>query len=220
MISHHEFSLHSVRYPVLRGRINTVRFKKMHFTRKSTLIQNALTGEPYVLQSVDSVDRTAEQFDRITAICNEEQVYSWLFQGMFSGLPYPRTSAEEWLSWGTDGWKHRSHFVFAVLDSSGHVAAACDIKDTNLGCAEIGYWSSANHRGIMTNAVRAMIDLASKAGFSGFFAEAHEDNFRSQGVLARSGFSLADIPSRKANHRVYQSEQVGGGNRLKPVPHL
>jgi RimJ/RimL family protein N-acetyltransferase len=184
----------------------------MKFARKSTSIQNALTGEPYLLQSVDSVDRTGEQFDRIAAICNEEQVYSWLFQSMFTGIPYPRTSAEEWLSWGTDGWKDGSHFVFAVLDSSGHVAAACDIKDTNLDCAEIGYWSSANHRGIMTNAVRAMIELASEAGFSGFFAEAHEDNLRSQDVLVRSGFSLADIPPRKANHRIYQSEQAAPSN--------
>lgn len=163
-----------------------------------------------MLQSVDSVDRTAEQLDRVTAICNEKQVYSWLFQVMFSGLPYPRTSAEEWLLWGTAGWKQRSYFVFAVLDSSGHVAAACDIKDTNLDCAEIGYWSSTNHRGIMTNAIQAMIDLALEAGFRGFFAEVHEDNIRSQGVLIRSGFVRGDMHPRKADHRIYQSKRGAG----------
>ena len=165
-----------------------------------------------MLQSVDSVAGTADNLDRITAICNEEQVYSWLFRGMFSGQPYPRTSAEEWLSWGSDGWKHGSHFVFAVLDSGGDVAAACDIKDTNLGCAEIGYWSSAAHRGIMTNAVQAMIDLAVEAGFCGFFAEVHGENVRSQGVLLRSGLTLSDMAPRKPAHLIYKSEQADAGN--------
>ncbi len=161
-----------------------------------------------MLQSVDSVDRTAEQLDRITSICNEDQVYSQLFQGMFSGLPYPRTSAEEWLSWGADGWESGSHFVFAVLDSSGHVAAACDIKDANPDGAEIGYWSSASHKGIMTNAVRAMMDLARGAGFQGFFAEVHQENLRSQGVLVRSGFGPSDMTARRPAHLLYKSERA------------
>ncbi len=176
----------------------------MHFARKSKAIQNALTQEPYLLQSVDLLDPTSEHIDRIAAICNEPQVYSWLFQGLFSGLPYPRTSAQEWLSWGTEGWLHGTHFVFAVLDSSGYVAAACDIKDTNVDGAEIGYWASNNHRGIMTNAIRAMLDLASEAGFRGFFASVHEENSPSQGVLLRVGFVPSGNHPQKPDHRIYR----------------
>lgn len=176
----------------------------MDFTSKSALILNALTAQPYRLQSVDSLLVTAEQLDRITTICNEEQIYSWLFRDMFSGRPYPRSAAADWINWGCEGWKNRTHFVFAVMDSSDHVVAACDIKDPNLDAAEIGYWCSIHHRGIMTNAILAMMTLAEQAGFRGFSAQVHSDNIPSQQVLLRAGFVPGEINPSKLTHRIYR----------------
>ncbi len=182
----------------------------MQFPHKSKVVHHALTGAPYQLQPVDAVEATPQQLSQITAICNEYRVYSWLFKDRFSGQPYPSSSAADWLSWGIQGWHDGSHFVFVVLDHSGLVVAACDIKDANPDLAEIGYWSSIHHRGIMTNAVRAMVELGKEAGFRRFFAEAHRENVRSQAVLKRTGFVLSDLSPRKPEHLIYLRETDTG----------
>ncbi|TLD70424.1 GNAT family N-acetyltransferase [Phragmitibacter flavus] len=176
----------------------------MWFKRQSKPIQNALTGAPYFLQSLDSVDATDDQLERITSICNEPAVYRWLFESRYSGQPYPGSSAAEWLSWGADGWINQTHFAFAVLNAEGRVAAACDIKDTNRDSAEIGYWSGAAHRGIMTNAVQAMLELGLEAGFRGFFAEVHQENLQSRGVLTRAGLQLTERSPRRPFYLIYE----------------
>jgi len=67
------------------------------------------------------------------------------------------------------------------------VVAACDIKSNALN-AEIGYWSSQAHRGVMTNALVAMCDMAAGAGFVALFARTKTGNVRSEAVLKRAGF--------------------------------
>lgn len=105
----------------------------------------------------------------------------------------------EWLSWASQGWRANTHFCFAVTDDSGAIAAACDIKSRDPDGAEIGYWASARHRGVMTNAVSAMCEAARQAGFRSLMARVRHENSRSQAVLARAGFGTD--PSRRDETR-------------------
>lgn len=136
----------------------------------------------------DLVPPTPDRLAEIVAICNEPEVYSWLFREALCGLAYPVEKANEWLQWASDGWRTNTHFCFAVTDDSGAIAAACDIKSNDPDAAEIGYWASGLHRGITTNAVDAMSQAARQAGFRSLMARTQHGNRRSQAVLCRVGF--------------------------------
>jgi RimJ/RimL family protein N-acetyltransferase len=151
-------------------------------------IQNHLTGQNYFLIRADDLSPRKRRIHEITSICNEPHVYDWLFRKVLGGRRYPREMATEWLASSTDGWREESHFVFAVIDAHGSLGAACDIKGADLHDAEIGYWSSSRHSGIMTNAVRSMCGVAKKAGYRSLMARILRDNIRSQGVLERASF--------------------------------
>ncbi len=174
------------------------------FPQKSQMIENAISGKSYSLQAIDSIQASDVHVGKVASICNEPEVYEWLYSEMFEGKPYPPKSAVGWMAWGTEGWENGTHFVFVVLDSSGEIAAACDIKSSDPGHAEIGYWVGKDHRGIMTNAVTAMLGLAEQAGLEGFYAEVHLENVRSQAVLNRAGFKMSADKANKSNHLVYK----------------
>jgi RimJ/RimL family protein N-acetyltransferase len=150
-------------------------------------ILNHVTGRPYDLTPAAELNPDAATLARIVAICNEPEVYDWLFREPLEGRPYPEEMARQWIEWSKAGWLAKTHFVFVVRDERKGVAAACDIK-SNAPNAEIGYWSSRHHRGVMTNAVAAMCSLAADAGFLELFARTKQRNLRSQAVLARAGF--------------------------------
>jgi len=174
------------------------------FQQKAQTVENAITGESYSLQAIDSIQPTEAHIQRVTAICNEPEIYQWLYREMFDGKPYPSDSAISWISWGAKGWKDGAYFVFVVLDCTGAITAACDIKGSDMNHAEIGYWASAQHRGIMTNAVTAMLVLAEQAGFRSFFAEVFSENKRSQAVLNRVGFQLSEDKAQKTGQVVFK----------------
>lgn len=144
------------------------------------------------MQPISKLDASPKNLEVIAAICNQELVYEWCFRSLCEGAPYPTTLASDWISWGADGWENGTHFVYAVTDADGAVVAACDIKSADLERAEIGYWSSAHHRGVMTNAVRVVTRLADDAGFRILFADIHPDNQRSLAVIQRCGFHRVD----------------------------
>jgi len=150
-------------------------------------LTNHHTGRTYHLVRASDVPAGPEALARIAAVCNEPEVYEWLFRGRLSGQTYTPDMARHFLQWAGEGWAAGTHFVFIVVDRDGAVAAACDIK-TNTRIAEIGYWASCDHRGVMTNAVTALIALAAEAGFVGLFARTKPGNTRSEAVLARAGF--------------------------------
>ena len=158
-------------------------------------VTNHLTGRRYFVLRCDHVEPAPDRLAEIVAICNEPEVYTWLFRELVGGLAYPPEKAMEWLAWASDGWRANSHFCFAVTDDSGAIVAACDIKSSDPDGAEIGYWASSLHRGVMTNAVHAMCQAARQAGFRSLMARVRHENSRSQAVLARVGFRLD--PSRR-----------------------
>lgn len=160
-------------------------------------IQNHLTGETCILIRAEELQPTPATLQRITAICNEPEVYQWLFHDPLKGEPYLEAKARQWLESAKTGWQEQTHFIFAVLNARAEIVAACDIKSTD-AIPEIGYWATRHHRGVMTNTVMALRSLATTAGFKGLFARAKIDNLKSQAVLQRVGFHLisSDDPLR------------------------
>ncbi len=152
-------------------------------------IANHVDGRSYELVRASDVPRAPATFARLVHICSEPAIYDWLFRGPLGGEPYTEDKAREFLKWACDGWSAGTHFVFFVLDDKRSIAAACDIKSNDL-VAEMGYWASQGHRGVMTNTVNALSGLAAKAGFQRLYARTREGNTRSQAVLLRARFSL------------------------------
>ena len=161
-------------------------------------IVNCLTKRPYFLIRACDLELDAGSIERITRICNEPDVYDWLFRKPLSGKPYPEGKARQWLEWARAGWSANSHFIFAVISEAKDIAAACQIK-SNEDVAEIGYWASHTHRGVMTNAVSAMCLLAANAGFRELYAYTDEGNTRSEAVLSRVGF--VRVPDVRSDNR-------------------
>lgn len=154
-------------------------------------IVNHLTHRRYAVVPAAELTPDQETLTRIVSICNEPDVYRWLFRDRLGGQPYPIENARNWIERAKAGWHSHTHFVFAVIDEANHLAAACDIKSSDPR-SEIGYWSSAAHRGIMTNVIIALCTLAADAGFTELFARTKRANVRSQAVLARAGFKRTD----------------------------
>lgn len=177
------------------------------FAERKTAVRNHLTGKLHQLIPVSDLSPSATQLDRIVSICNEPKVFKTLFSDSFPDGEYPRSSAEDWISWAQSGWRDKSHFVFATVDDQGLVVAACDIKSADIRNAEIGYWASSHHRGVMTNSVSTMLDLARQAGFLYFYADVLERNDCSQRVLERVGFSLSRSTTGKPGLFRYRSKQ-------------
>jgi len=168
-------------------------------------IASHLNGRRYFVVRCDHVEPTVDRLAEIVSICNEPEVYGWLFREVLGGLVYPPEKARGWLSWAADGWRANSHFCFAVTDESGGIVAACDIKSSDPDGAEIGYWASALHRGVMTNAVDAMCRAARQAGFRSLMAWVRHGNIRSLAVLARVGFR-PDVARREKTRDCFTQE--------------
>ncbi len=152
-------------------------------------VQHARSGATYRLVRLDALPETPEHLAQITRANNEPAIHRWLWRDRLQGQPYAPEKAVEFLRWARGGWAHGTHFTFALLAPGGEVAAALDIKSADLDAAEVGYWLSAAHSGVMTNAVLALADVARAAGYRALFARVREGNARSEGVLTRAGFA-------------------------------
>jgi RimJ/RimL family protein N-acetyltransferase len=177
------------------------------FPKYRSAVKNHLTRKLHQLIPLSDLSISSEQIERIVSICNEPQVFMTLFSESFPDGKYPRASAKDWISWAQNGWQDGSHFVFATIDDQGLVIAACDIKSADIQNAEIGYWASSHHRGVMTNSVSAMLDMGRRAGFLGFYANVLERNESSRRVLERIGFSPVSLATGKPGLIRYKSEQ-------------
>lgn len=158
------------------------------FSFSQANIENYFTKQSYILRRMMDIEPTEAFLNSIVAACNEQHIYEWLFQTRLQGKAYPKSDAIWFHNWGSDGWKNNTHFLFIVTDYEGKAVAAADIKTADTDAAEIGYWSSIHHRGIMTNATKVMIAEGFKAGFKSFYAKVKPDNEASVAVLKRLNF--------------------------------
>lgn len=160
-------------------------------------------GKEYKAASADKIPLNGKQSANIAKICNQESIY-WLFSKRLGGRPYGREDADNFLNWAHRGWREQTHFVFLVSDSSELVVAALDIKSADRSMAEIGYWCSESHRGLMSNAIEKLLLAAREEGFACLFARVRKDNLPSQKVLEKNSFKR--IPESDNDSIYYRYE--------------
>ncbi len=148
------------------------------------------SGELYCLRSLDErFPVSNEDLNRITAICNEEQIYSFLFRDRLGGREYTVEDARSFIVWAKGCWEKQQAFFFLVRDPQGDIAACIDISSDDLCGSPIGYWAASKARGIMTNCVLKLSELAARAGYKILFALVEPENSKSADVLVRAGFT-------------------------------
>ncbi|MCL5999745.1 MAG: GNAT family N-acetyltransferase [Chloroflexi bacterium] len=174
-------------------------------------ICNFLTQETFTLVPLATNFCDPESYAQIVSICNQPLIYNTLFAERLGGHPYAQADAERFVAWAHQGWQAGTHFVFLILTPQQTIAGTIDIRSNCLASAEIGYWMSAEHPGVMTNAVKALCRIASQSGYRGLFALVREMNTKSAGVLLRAGFHEAGREERR--NRAYRRFVL----RLDPI---
>lgn len=156
------------------------------------------TRESCVLQTLDEhVAWTRQDEMSIVSICNEPLIYHRLFRKRLGGQPCSLAEAQGFLLWAQQGWRDRcSWFAFLLRDSNDQIIGAIDIKSAHTEGAEIGYYASANCRGVMTNAVLRLCDVAREAGYQRLFALIIPEKAQSLGVVSRAGFVQTEHVTR------------------------
>lgn len=152
-------------------------------------VRNVRTGEPYFLQRADAIVPSSTNIADLVRICNEPAIYSFLFGEALDGAPYGEQMARDFFDWSAQGWRGGTYFVFVVTTADDRLAAAIDLKSADLAAAEIGFWCSIDHRGLMGATVGALCSVAAAAGFRSLFARVRHANTRSQDVVLRNGFA-------------------------------
>ena len=159
------------------------------------IVINRLNASEYRMLPARLVAPEDEQLSNLVSICNERAIFDFLFKERLNGRPYELDDARSFLTWATHGWQEQKHFVFLLVAPSGLISGALDIKSSDRSMAEVGYWCSALHQGLMSGAVGELKSMAREANFKVLFAKVRKDNAASTKVLERNGFiSQGDWP--------------------------
>lgn len=156
--------------------------------RTVVLLHHPGTGRIYPLVPADTLTAGPDVLERLVALCNEPEIFRWLFAARGAGRTYGPDDARGWLQWGAAGWREGRHFAFAALDEGGLPVAACDLQSAGPE-PEIGYWCGEAHRGLGTPLVRALAAGARAAGCAALRARVRPGNARSEALLLRCGFA-------------------------------
>lgn len=158
------------------------------WTPKERTVINRITGLQYLMVPASQILPSPEQISNVATICNQPSLFEFVFNERFGGRPYKPSDAQNFLHWAAKGWQEQTHFVFLLNDPAGLITASIDIKSADRSQAEVGYWCSEHHRGVMSNALTELISLAHEAGFDSLFAFVRKDNPASIKVLEKNGF--------------------------------
>ncbi len=175
--------------------------------RTPVLLRHPGTGRTYRLVPLDTLAPTPAVLARLVALCNEPEVFRWLFAARCGDRPYGPEDARGWLAWGSAGWLAGGPCAFVALDEDGLPAAACDLQSADPE-PEIGFWCGAAHRGLGTPMVEALAGLARVAGCQGLSARVRPGNLRSEALLRRCGF--ARIGAAVGDASLWHRPLVGG----------
>jgi RimJ/RimL family protein N-acetyltransferase len=164
---------------------------------KTVEIKNFLTRDKFSICRADGSSCASEDAAiQVAAVCSQPSVYDFLFREKFNGRPYDISDARNFLDGAKKGWEEKKHFVFLVKDQSDKIVGSLDVRSADLAGAEIGYWADENNQGFMTNAVKALCDIAKNAGYRSLRAIALMHNPRSAGVLKRAGFKFKGMTKK------------------------
>jgi len=147
------------------------------------------SGEIYTIESLESPQQiSSADYKKIIKICNEPLLYKSLFEKKFRGKSYPPKAAHDFIRVAANSWHDGTWLVFFIRDPQKEIAAAIDLKAVEDDQAEIGYWASEKHSGIMTNTVNAICNLVKKAGLEYLYALVRPENKKSANILLRLHF--------------------------------
>lgn len=82
----------------------------------NTTISNFKTGESYQFQGGADVVFTEEDIQRLVEICNQKEIYDFLFGWRMGGKPYTEENARWFANSFAQGWKDSS-LVILFLSS-------------------------------------------------------------------------------------------------------
>ena len=151
-------------------------------------IRNHFTNALFYLVSADpTLEVNHQQLSQIVEACNQPMIYK-LFVRRLQGKPYSEADAHDFITWAQQGWQEATHYVFLITGQEKNIVGAIDIKSSDLNSAEVGYWMNKHYRGLMTNALKALIQIAHHASYQELYAHIHEQNTKSMGVAKRAGF--------------------------------
>ena len=150
-------------------------------------LTHPLSGKVYTLSRADALEQTTDEVADLIAACNEPLIYDWLFRERLEGQPYTEAQAASFFDWMRSGWQGNAFFVFALLSPCGRLVGLLDIKSAD-PAAEVGYWLSSKHRGLMGVALAALATLAHDAGCRSLYARIRPGNGRSQAAVQRAGW--------------------------------
>ena len=137
----------------------------------------------------------------VVAACSDPEIPRFL---PLVPAPYREQDGREWLARAADKWQRADEeHVFAIVDAE---------RDEFLGVVTIrlrdggslGYWlrSEARGRGVMTQAVQAVVDWArDEHGVERLFITAHPENLASQLVAEKAGFVRAGVTTHEPRFR-------------------
>lgn len=160
-----------------------------NFSYLSVPVTNVKTGETYGLCSLNGCFIVSDSHAAdVAQYCNEPTIYGVCFAQRYNGRPYTVDDAWDFLEWVQECWESESYFVFGLISSNGHLVGTIDLKSPNRRSAEIGYLLSRDHSGVMTNAVKAVVEIARQNGYQELYGDVLPENVRSTNVLLRAGF--------------------------------
>lgn len=171
---------------------------------QSVQIKNFKTDKVFHLKPLLSNDKDASKLEQdIYNCCTEKLIYEVLFKDMYPD-GYTLENAKGFIQYSNQGWAEKTHFIFGIFDTDNNsLVGAIDIKSANLDCAEVGYWLSTNYSGLMTNALKAIVDIARKNNYKSLEIFTELTNQKSENVVKRAGFEyieevlVKEIPNKR-----------------------
>jgi len=101
--------------------------------------------------------------------------------------PYPAGAAESYIAYSRAPETREDIWG---IDKDGQLIGMISLSPKQAGMAGLGYWLASQlwGAGLMTEAVKAVVEFARSQGFKQLFASVHQGNKGSAKVLIRNGF--------------------------------
>jgi RimJ/RimL family protein N-acetyltransferase len=124
--------------------------------------------------------------EAVIAACRDPEIPRFI---PLVAVPYEEGDAMAWLAAVERAWQESDERTFVITDRArGTLLGAVTVR---LEGGSVGYWLApdARGRGVMTKAVKAVVDWArTEHGIKRLFLTTHPDNLSSQRVAERAGF--------------------------------
>jgi RimJ/RimL family protein N-acetyltransferase len=128
----------------------------------------------------------ASDLQAVVTACRDPEIPRFI---PFVPVPYGEADAEAFLESVDREWQGSESRTFAICEEDGPLEGVVTVRLRDGG--SMGYWlaPSARGRGLMAEAVRAVVGLAREEhGIRRLFLTTHPDNIASQRVAERAGF--------------------------------